>query len=377
MLTESALGGTGRRPWKVTGSDLHVPRSWEGVTPGWMTRALSKSFPGAVVDRVDLGEIDVGTTSRAIATLSYSSGAGPESVFIKAQGSVDHRLVLASLFSLRKESWLFASGEELPLEVPAAYAVGVLSRRLDCVLVMEDVTARGGVPNISTDPLNAAQVRDGLVGLARLHARHWDEPLPAELQFIRPWRVSPAWAGFFGGGITSGVLRLRRSGDAGLLPQGLDSAAKAVRGFAKWARAARHGPQVLLHGDAHVGNTYALRGDRIGWYDWQLTRRGSWAHDVGYFMVSALSVDDRRTHERELLHAYVDKVNAERPWALTLEQAWAAYSATPPYGLGIFLQTLGLGGYQSDEVSRVCIERFGRAGQDLGSAAALTRMANP
>ena len=366
----------GRRPWKASGTDLQVPRSWEDVTPRWMTQVLSRSFPGAVVDRVDLGEIDVGTTSRVIATLGYSSGKGPASVFIKAQGSVDHRLVLASLYSLRKESWLFASGEELPLEVPAGYGVGIDARRLDCVLVMEDVTARGGVPNISTDPLGPAQVRDGLLGLARLHARHWGEPLPAELQFIRPWRVSPAWAGFFGGGISSGVLRLRRSGDADVLPEGLDSPVKAFRGFAKWARAARQGPQVLLHGDAHVGNTYALAGDRIGWYDWQLTRRGSWAHDVGYFIVSAMSVEDRRAHERELIGAYVDQVNAERPGALTFEQAWAAYSATPPYGLGIFLQTLGLGGYQSDEVSRVCVERFGRAGQDLGSAAALIRMAN-
>jgi hypothetical protein len=342
-----------------------------------MTQALSTTFPGAVVDQVDLGDIDVGTTSRAIATLGYSSGEGPTTVFIKAQGSFDHRLVLASLASLRKESWLFASGEDLPLEVPAGYGVGIDARRLDCVLVMEDVTARGGVPNICTAPLSPDQVHDGLLGLARLHARHWGEPLPVGLGFVRPWRVSPVWAGFFGGGITSGVRRLRRSGDAGLLPDGLDSAAKAVRGFTTWARAARLGSQVLLHGDAHVGNTYALPGDRIGWYDWQLTRRGSWAHDVGYFMVSALSVEDRRAHDRELIGAYVDQVNAERPGALTIEQAWAAYSATPPYGLGIFLQTLGLPGYQSDEVSRVCVERFGRAGQDLGSAAALSRMANP
>src|SRR3546814_7238951 len=58
------------------------------------------------------------------------------------------------------------------------------------------------------------------------------------------------------------------------------------------------GPVTLLHGDAHVGNTYVLPDGSVGFLDWQVVRRGCWSQDVGYFLVGALTQDDRREHER-------------------------------------------------------------------------------
>ena len=60
----------------------------------------------------------------------------------------------------------------------------------------------------------------------------------------------------------------------------------------------------LLHGDPHIGNTYVLPGDEVGFLDWQVVRRGNWSQDVGYFLVSALTVADRRESEPELIEAY-------------------------------------------------------------------------
>ena len=42
-------------------------------------------------------------------------------------------------------------------------------------------------------------------------------------------------------------------------------------------------PQTYLHGDPHIGNTYVLPDDEIGFLDWQVVRRGNWSVDVGYF----------------------------------------------------------------------------------------------
>src|SRR2546430_1777564 len=97
---------------------MRVPGTWDEVTPAWMTEALATVFPGAVVDTVELGDIDDGTTSRTRAELTYREGSGPATVFVKAQGRLDHRLVLAAIRGLRPEAWLFAAGEDLPLEVP-------------------------------------------------------------------------------------------------------------------------------------------------------------------------------------------------------------------------------------------------------------------
>ena len=63
-------------------------------------------------------------------------------------------------------------------------------------------------------------------------------------------------------------------------------------------------PQTLLHGDPHIGNTYVLPDDDVGFLDWQMVRRGNWSLDLGYFLQGALTIDERRRSERELLDEY-------------------------------------------------------------------------
>src|SRR5690606_41926839 len=63
-------------------------------------------------------------------------------------------------------------------------------------------------------------------------------------------------------------------------------------------------PQTLLHGDAHPGNIYFLPDGQVGLLDWQLARRGPWAHDVSYAIISALDPDDRRRCEGAMLRDY-------------------------------------------------------------------------
>ncbi|MGH7802759.1 MAG: phosphotransferase, partial [Candidatus Binatia bacterium] len=135
----------------TSGKALSVPRTWDEITPGWMTDVLAPHFPGAVVGRVELGDVTDGTTSRARARLSYSHGDGPQTVFIKGQGDFGHRLLLMSLGILFPEARLFAERELIPLEMPALYGVGVDRLRLRTMIVMEDVVAtRGATPNFAT-----------------------------------------------------------------------------------------------------------------------------------------------------------------------------------------------------------------------------------
>ena len=95
-------------------------------------------------------------------------------------------------------------------------------------------------------------------------------------------------------------------------------------------------PTTLLHGDPHLGNTYLLPGDLGGLLDWQLMMRGSWAHDVTYFIVTALDPETRRTHQRELLGGYLDRLGelgvADVP---TPEDAFEQYRKAALWGLVI------------------------------------------
>jgi hypothetical protein len=327
---------------------LTVPRTWSEVTPAWMGAALGRTVTGArVVDVVE------GTNSRAVVELEYGGSrrgsAGPSRVFVKREGRLLHRLALTALGAREAEADLVGHGPALPLEHPAFFAAATDRRRLAAVVVMEDVTLRGGRPNSALAPLSAEQVAAGLDELARLHAAFWDAPLPP---FVRPWRLGPAWAPVARAGFVHALRTLRRAGH----PLGV-GAGEIERGFRAWARIAAAGPPTLLHGDPHPGNTYTV-GNTVGFYDWQLVRSGSWVHDVGYFLISSLAVADRRAHERALLAGYLDALG-RRP-----ADAWRLYRATPVFGLGSWLQTWAAGTFQPRDVCLATIERFAAALHD-------------
>jgi hypothetical protein len=329
---------------------LNVQCGWSAVTPAWMSTALGRS-----VEQVTLTGIADGTNARATVELGYGEGSGPQRVFVKREGRLVSRLALTALGAREAEANLVFHGVELPLEHAAFYAAAVHRRRLAAIVVMEDVTLRGAQPNCASRPLSVGQVADGLHELARLHSAYWDKQLPS---FVRPWRLGPHWTPLAWAGFARALQKLRRLGQ----PLNL-TAGEVERGFRSWANTAAQGPQTLLHGDPHPGNTYAIDAT-IGFYDWQLIRSGTWAHDVGYFIASSLSVTDRREHERELLADYLDALGQ------TPADAWQLYRRTALFGLGSWLQTLAAGSFQPLDICLTTIERFAAAYQDLRSTEA-------
>ncbi len=343
---------------------LPVPRSLAELTPSWLTLAIANRCPGALVGAIEVGEVAAGTNRRASVRLAYTEGLGPSSVFIKMQGRMLHRLALVALGALAAEARLAASGLELPLDHPVAYASGVDWPRLATVVVMDDVVTDGGRPNDAGTALEVSEVEAGLDGLARLHAAYWDKRLPPALGFLRPWRLSRRWAPLSRSSLSRGLRRLEEAGQPELFPPRLD-AAGLERQFRHSATLAATGPQTVLHGDPHPGNTYALPGNRTGFYDWQLVRTGNWSHDVGYFLVSSLDVADRRRHEEELLNRYLDALRRAGVDGPASGDAWRRYRATPAFGLGTWMHTLSAGSFQPFDVCLAILRRFAAAYEDL------------
>ncbi len=156
----------------MTVAELSLPRGWDDITPDWMTVALSRHHPGAVVDDVSVALRDDGTNRRARLALTYSAGSGPATVFAKAVDP-DHAELVALTSGLYHEPRLFTSGVELPLDHPTVYTALIDEDRSDFLMIMEDVVARGADPRDSTRPMSIDQVADGVRGLARMHSRFW------------------------------------------------------------------------------------------------------------------------------------------------------------------------------------------------------------
>ncbi|MET0988598.1 MAG: phosphotransferase [Steroidobacteraceae bacterium] len=97
-------------------------------------------------------------------------------------------------------------------------------------------------------------------------------------------------------------------------------------------------PHVLLHGDAHVGNSYIGPDNSVSFLDWQGYGTGYWMHDVPYFLVGALDLPDRRANERDLLQHYLSKRAALGARLPKLEEVWDDYRRAVIFG---FITWLG------------------------------------
>jgi len=153
-----------------------------------------------------------------------------------------------------------------------------------------------------------------------------------KLRFVKTWMPSKGWRVGLNSRIPPG---LRRGSQA--LPSEITrfDASGFVDVWARYVGTLSLGPTTLLHGDAHIENTYVLPDNKVGFLDWQVVRRGEWSQDIGYFLISALTPEDRRANEKSLLEEYRGALtipNHERPSA---ETVWQRYCATPGYGLPI------------------------------------------
>ncbi|MCV7283445.1 phosphotransferase [Mycolicibacterium flavescens] len=352
----------------MTAAELSLPRSWDEITPSWMTAALGNHFPGATVDGVTVALRDDGTNRRARLALTYAAGSGPATVFAKAVDP-DHAELVALTSGLFHEPRLFSSDVELPLDHPAVYAALIDEPGSNFVMIMEDVVARGADPRDSTRPMSVEQVANGVRGLARMHSRFWDERLAATpgLDWLEPFVAFE--------GLEHAPLHIAHERLGNTVPSvvlGLSGTELFVDLWARYIGTLTTSPQTLLHGDPHIGNTYVLPDDDVGFLDWQMARRGNWSLDLGYFLQGALTIEDRRTAERELLDEYRGALALPAGELPSTDEVWLRYRASVAHGLAIWMATLSGGdAWQGAEISLALAQRYAAAYVDLDTPAAL------
>ena len=313
-----------------------------------MTAALSRHHPGAVVDGVSVVLRDDGTNKRARLALTYSAGSGPATVFAKAVDP-DHAELVALTSGLYHEPRLFTSGVELPLDHPTVYTALIDEDRSDFLMIMEDVVARGADPRDSTRPMSIEQAASGVRGLARMHSRFWGERLDTypTLGWLEPF------VAFEGMQYAPLHIAHERLGDT-VAPEilALSGTDLFVDIWARYIGTLTRSAQTLLHGDPHIGNTYVLPDDEVGFLDWQMARRGNWSLDLGYFLQGALTIEDRRRGERDLLEEYRGALDLPADEMPSADEVWLRYRASVAHGLAIWMATLSGGdAWQSGQIS--------------------------
>ncbi len=355
------------------------PSSVEELGPELLTQVLSERQPGVrvegvtVIDIARRGDGLASTADRVILGLDFAEGTDcglPERVLLKTTLDRSH---IPDVMYQNEVRFYRELRPEIEIEAPAVFASIFDPDTTQFGVVMEDLTLRDArFPNATT-PVSIEAVRSIVEALARLHASYWRSP---RFSTDLAWLATPCSGGMFpvfknlGHELISDQLRRHEFKRELIAPLGR-SFDQLWEDLWKLQSILDSDPCTLLHGDPHIANTYLLPGDQGGLLDWQLTVRGRWSHDLTYLLITGLSTELRREHERELIGLYLDRLAAagvsEPPSA---DEAWQLYRQSVVWGLVIGWLITPPENY-GEPITRANIERLVTAAQDLETFAAL------
>lgn len=366
----------------MTSQALPVLRSAEDVTPDVLTSLLRNQQPDVTVTAVTVRRTWQGTTSHLHLDVDYADldTKLPRKLFVKTQLNTVHDLPPDFDVSLSEggggtvlyddETRFYRDlRPELNVETMTTYFADHLDGPAPFLILGEDITLRGAeVPDAVTG-LSVEQVDQLLTTLGRVHAAYWDSPRLDEGGDLF-WLQHPITGGFAEFLRTNGFAIIRALVEAPYKTALLDATGTDMDGIEEsfWSLQARvsQGPLTVLHGDPHPRNTYVLPDGRMGVLDWQLVRRGSWSHDVGYALIAALPPNLRRDHERDLLDNYRGRLlDAGLTSVPDREQLWTAYRQSPAWGFCMW--AIAPEQMYSAEIVGAVMGRFAEAYSDLGT----------
>lgn len=367
-------------PKAVRASD--VPGSAEAITPEWLTAVLCVNIPGAMVLDCSLTGGSSGTSERQGLALVLNEearqGGIPARLFTKSTKSYRQRLTLGLVGIIGGEIGFYPQVRpQLDVEAARGYYACLDASSWRSMILIEDIAESKGAKFISTETrITRPMMEDLLSNMAKWHGRFWNSP-----QFSGPlnWLRTPAdWLNTINRFISHKdrcVLGIKMS-EAVIPPALLGRTDELFDAMVQSFEKDRSGPQTFLHGDPHVGQTYITREGTMGYADWQIVMRGGWAYDYAYALTSALTVEDRRAWEQDLLRFYLDRLQSAGGQPPVFDDAWLHYRRNTFYAYFCWLSTIAGSAkgttpdMQPRKVSLDIIHRTANAIEDLDSLSA-------
>jgi len=286
-----------------------VPHAIDDVTPEWLDAALRRggALGDGTVAEISVEPIGVGVGVMALLhriAVRYDGAAGPDSVVVKLASLHEpvRQVARGYRFYEREVGVYNHLAPMLSMGSPTCWYATHDPDSDDFAVVMEDLSGDRVCDQVTgCPPTDAAVVVDAL---AALHAQWFGNEELLTFPFIeRPsdppypqyhaqatkadW---PVFAERFGDHVPDAMCRIGERW--------------YEIGPALMEETANH-PWTLSHGDVRLDNIFfGSSGMKI--VDWQISYRNGGAFDLAYFMCQSLTVDDRRTHESDLLHRYHD-----------------------------------------------------------------------
>lgn len=329
----------------------------ELLSPAWLTSALAPRFPGIQVDVVTPGPVISRVSTNARFRIECDGGV-PDGLSPDLCGK--------GYFTEVGRMFRHAGEPEACFYRDLATSTGMRTLRSvyadvepathHGVVITEDVVVQGATFLDARSDYTPDQTAESLGELAKLHAATWGDPaltgaawLDSRLESYTVLRGVDDIRGNFDGPI--GVVVPDAVRDAERLADAYRTLAVETRSSSPWS---------VIHGDAHVGNVYLDGAGRPSFVDWQLVQRGPWYLDVGYHIASALTIDDRRRTEEDLVRQYLDALAAAGVDIPSSDEAWWGIRRGMVHGFYLWGITLKV----DPAITTVLLERLGTAVDD-------------
>jgi len=285
----------------------------EEITPQWLSQALDSRVDAIQPSRVGTGQM--GTCYR-----------------LELQGDANlPKTILAKLPTTDAGTREFLHG---------SYATEVrfyaeLASTLDILVPRCSYAAMGekGVFTLLLEDLSPAEQGDQIAGcsieqarlaldnLAGLHGPRWCDTSLLDVEGLS--LAVPADGEMLDAAFPSAVETVIPLLSNLISADDIDTLRKIAPAVGAWCqrRLAHFAP---VHGDYRLDNLMFGK-QRIWAVDWQSVSLGNPIRDVSYFLGTCLSIDDRRTHERDLIAAYHDKLVSYGVSNYTFDQCFEDY----------------------------------------------------
>lgn len=325
---------------------------------------------GADVEKVELLDESAGSANRLRLRVTYREhGRGlPEFVFMK-RNLVDFSFP-PEMYSTEVKIYRDVL-PGLAIEKPEVYAIETADDDVEFTILMEDLGTRPGTRvGFVLDDVGPDAVDGLLETLSVVHSSWWGgERLSRELPWLKPPTQNAAMRFWADVGPRLAHRHLARGHRAEMVDPVQWPEHEWWPAYQRLLEADETGPHTLLHGDVHASNVYYRDTGAGGLLDWQLALRGCWALDVSYLLITALSPQDRRSHEKALLQSYLDRLRAHGLDAPAFDEAWRRYRQNVLYGVLMWLITPD--GVHTDDAQRAFLLRCLTAAEELETMDAL------
>lgn len=362
-----------------------LPSSFADINIGWLDKVLCVDVPGARVVGFKLVDGTSGTTNRVRIWLDYNEAgreAGlPATLFLKGTMSLSSRFAGGLTGAMLSECEFYRSiRSKLAIEAPTARHAAYDAASCVSLVVLDDLSATRGAEFCGPDTyIDRRRAEELVTLLAGFHGRF------GNARGLREIAVLPEWETLFR--TISRVAMIGTYGNKGLLTAGEPAVPLSLLKRYKqiWpatlraTELGRAAPRSLTHADVHIKNWYMTRGGTqdgaLGLADWQCATRGPWSRDLAYALAAALTIDDRRSWEQELIKLYLEKLREAGGERHSFKETFVHYRQQLLSALALWTPVLTPPPYmpamQPAAVSMAYITRITHAMDDLDSLKAV------